>query len=779
MRTTVDRGTRADFLSEQSGHNFKFYRKVNLYRRQWNDTAYELDTALNIDDYIIDKKFGKVSMSQDRDLQTWKIGNLDFHVSNINQEWNRSNMIGLWGGYLIEYSVITVEYGYEDSDGDKHGVAIFRGVLTQDGVQEDIEKMTAKIHVRGYNEVMVQFSAEDLADNQIPGENMGTGDASETEFTTVKNGVGKFKVVYIDGVEKVPGTDYSISDLNDPDTPGKITFTDPVPNGDDVTADYVYWYQDKTFKYLIEKILDHCGITDYSVQDVNYPNNILNQWIQNTEAEFDAGTLTYMHTPGDQLQMAMEKHSAGPRSFSSKSEVLGDVVAQSFIPHVSGTMIQLGFVESDDATPHSCTAYIYADVGGHPGGAPLASKNFTSCNSTSYFQKDISGWSLALTAGTTYWLCIATNVDGQAIRLAGKGDGYSDGFVSRYSGITLTWTDYASNDLFFYIRYATGIYNYMSSTLDCGADLSSYGAFESVPSPTGTFTYYTLSKTTDGDPGDEWPASFDPADWDEVVGGVIASDVKRYVRFAVAVTYAPILQDDIHSGDNDATPNLDSVTINYYTSTFEIKMANLTGMSCYNAIKEMARISDYEFAFKPDGSFFFRQKSSDSTYDLLLYGITKIKEFKIDWGRVYNEISCTFGNFTRYMNPTKAGDLSPHSQDKYGVRILDISDSQLLIDDDVDIAGGIVERYYEDYKDPRWKCRLMCKGFYQLELGDIVRLSYLSTDSTLLTWDDKDWDDLYWGDDPLPYGLDMKVIGITIDTDFLKDGGVELELLQM
>ena len=67
-----------EFLDEQAGHHFKYYRHVTLYRRAWNGTAYALDAGTNIDDYVL--KTGKTVAAVDIISNEWKTGNFDIEV---------------------------------------------------------------------------------------------------------------------------------------------------------------------------------------------------------------------------------------------------------------------------------------------------------------------------------------------------------------------------------------------------------------------------------------------------------------------------------------------------------------------------------------------------------------------------------------------------------------------------------------------------------------------------------------------------------------------------
>jgi hypothetical protein len=71
----------------------------------------------------------------------------------------------------------------------------------------------------------------------VTGENVGTGDGTTTTFYLANTPVKvDSETVYIDGVAKTRGTDYTI----DYDT-GAVTFTTPPASGAVITADYTYF----------------------------------------------------------------------------------------------------------------------------------------------------------------------------------------------------------------------------------------------------------------------------------------------------------------------------------------------------------------------------------------------------------------------------------------------------------------------------------------------------------------------------------------------------------
>ncbi len=754
-------------LQDSDARHYEYYRHTFLYRRQWTGAAYELVAALNIDEYVI--KIGRITTQQDLILGEWKTGNLKIDVFNDNKQWKRDESGGLWDGYIPEYSEISIEMGYIDSSDVKHGIIVYRGVLTFDSVIEDIEKKTASLKVRGFNEILENKSAEDIADNNITGETL-TNVGDDLNYTTANNGVGIFKRVYIDGVPAALGPDYTESQLNDTANPGKVTFG-IAQTGKTITADYVYWYQGKAIEYLVEKLVESAGITSHEIQSVIFPSDVEVDWIQDDEAEFDAGTLVNIDTPAGEDTLRMQEESQTSDNANTGKSVGLDVIdAQSFIPQNTGVLSRVAFMTFWAVS--GGTVSIRADNGGDPAVGSLESKAFTAPAAYRYVNWK-SGWTITLTQGVTYWLVVVIPDPVASMLRYSTGDNYSNGHRARdlAGGGAPNWAHYNTQDLFFAIKYADNTSTSMSDVLDTGVgNPTGWGLLEYSKSALGIFTFYTRSQAADAG----WPDPFDVADWVEISeSGLILSDVNRYLKVAIVMNYT------VAKGDNNIKPLLNAFTVNYTISNITIVLANFTGLSTLAAIRELSGYCDYEFGFKTDKTFFFRQKDLSSIPDIYLNGITGIKSYKIDWARLKNDITATFGNYTTRMNPDTEGDSSPNSFDKYGSLPFNISGGSILGDSDGNISKNIAEIWFERYKAEKYRTRLKCKIFGQLDIGDIAYLTY-GILTTLLFWDSLQWDELYWGEEgEQPYGTAPKVIKVSFDPENMRDGGMEVEAVEV
>jgi len=118
----------------------------------------------------------------------------------------------------------------------------------------------------------------------VTGEAVGTGDGSTTEFLLdfypVKSGS---LTVYVDGVAKTEGTDYTV-DYNT----GKITFTTAPAAGASITADYIYYKGSKS-EFYVQTIEHLVGRIVRIVQNgVTYHRRVIKQGIDTSSDSLGA-----------------------------------------------------------------------------------------------------------------------------------------------------------------------------------------------------------------------------------------------------------------------------------------------------------------------------------------------------------------------------------------------------------------------------------------------------------------------------------------------------------
>lgn len=186
-------------------------------------------------------------------------------------------------------------------------------------------------------------------------------------------------------------------------------------------------------------------------------------------------------------------------------------------------------------------------------------------------------------------------------------------------------------------------------------------------------------------------------------------------------------------------PRVEKITTDYFTSTFLITLANMTGLTAWTAIQQIAKMVDYEIGITATGTFFFRAKKTqitDGDVKMTIYESNRlfsIKNKKTAWDRVKNKIKVEYGPHTKIISPETELEDSPHSIDKYGERIFSISGGNLLAAEDTDIATGLALNYYaifdasqafiaHKYPEPKEEVRAVTKAMVRLDLSDVVKI---------------------------------------------------------
>jgi hypothetical protein len=228
-------------------------------------------------------------------LNEFKISNVNLVLKNERRQWKAGKRGGYFGvtdtypdGFEPYWTKFKIESGYEVS-GVATYVPLFVGVAT--GFSTAAASDTIQVEVQGLEALLINANAENVS-NLVTLESMGTGNGSNKDFTTVQPGVGIIKEVSLNGIAKKPGTDYSISQLNEPTLGAKISFTTAPGSGVAVKITYRYWKQDVTMESLVKDLLTEAGIPsgNQNVDAVFLSQGVITQQIETTQADFNAGT---------------------------------------------------------------------------------------------------------------------------------------------------------------------------------------------------------------------------------------------------------------------------------------------------------------------------------------------------------------------------------------------------------------------------------------------------------------------------------------------------------
>lgn len=578
------------------------------------------------------------------------------------------------------------------------------------------------------------------SDFEILGEHIGTGDAGgTTAFTTVQPGVGKIPYVWIDGVKQVEGTDYEVRQLNEKSTGGKVEFTTAPGIGEIVTADYIYWHQDILPRLAVEKLLEEAGFSssEYDVAPVYMPNNARVLWTQDTEAHFTAGDASFqdVSATAESGYLRLVKPATFDRITGAANFDDDDIETDDWATSdsIDLTVTEAGWVKLE----------VKIDFKGTYGYDAKMTETMLRRCAHDYLVCEVDQ-----SANDADWDGFAS-VEDFTISYSSK---YGAGFLKwnssaliyvyvstpkRYVKLRLQYRK--NRELIYkpkvdYVDTFIGLAGWaISDSKDCGASLAQFGKFTSPglsldPNYRGEVKFYTSSAPDDsGSPG-AWDG------WEEVVrGGSVMSAVtdRQWIRTKTEIiSTVPSTQSQY--------PKVDKIQVEYYSETFDISLLDLTDLSVWDAIIQIAKLVDYEVGVTAQGKFFFRPKRTDvDEQDFDVSESTNLKrviEKRYDWKRMRNVIEVQYGKYIKRISPITEFEDFPHSVDKYGEQRFSISGGNLMAPSDHDLATGLAQqmfgKYDEDnafvsykYPDPKEYVRIETKCLFQLDLGDIIHIT--------------------------------------------------------
>jgi hypothetical protein len=291
----------AGFVAAQSAAGALFRKSVYYKRRLWNSSTLVFDWESSWTELAADQIFtvSPINWTLDTDqLNEFKVANVTLVVRDSDNKWRPDNASGIFGidtasptyGYDPYFMKFRIDAGF-DVSGASEKVTVFTGVATD--FQMDSATKTCQILVSGLEAQLLDTRAEAIA-TTVTSELVGTGNGATTVFTTANPGVGGFTSVTVNGVAKIEGSDFTVSQLNSASLGAKLTFTVAPSNTFPVRASYYYWPQNKAFHELVTLLLTAGGVAvpNQSVQPVIFSNSVLNTFDKATQADFDAGTKT-------------------------------------------------------------------------------------------------------------------------------------------------------------------------------------------------------------------------------------------------------------------------------------------------------------------------------------------------------------------------------------------------------------------------------------------------------------------------------------------------------
>ena len=785
-------------------------RRVSYKRRYWVEAskAYAWESSWTVlpENEIVSVSPITGKLDTDK-LNEFKISNVNLVLKNERRQWKAGKRGGYFGvtdtypdGFEPYWTKFQIESGYEVA-GVATYVPLFVGVAT--GFSTSAASDTIQVEVRGLEALLENANAEDIS-TLVTLENMGTGNGSNKDFTTIQPGVGIIKTVYLAGVPQKPGTAYSISQLNDPTKGAKISFTTAPASGAEVRITYRYWKQNQKIEDVVGDLLTAANIPlgNRSIDNVLFPNGVIQNFKIDTQGDWAAGTQTLVdvyRSPGDLTLDYIDP--SNKRLYDDFS---------------GGTTIDPKWNPTPNGTSQASATLTLSNINGYYG---TVCSNQTISKGTWEFKLRINSgilWFFPM-GGTAHYggqyqeswldngyvLLISEMTSPNRIRITLL-------VTNSYpNSNTITSTDYSVTSLgqwhtFRFSRNPGGkmcIYvdnnlaisvqentnttsqkmmfsartgsqdiqmsyipevlaipgSWVSSSLDCLSTPSAWGNISASETKTG---YGSISYSTS--------TSTDAISWDGYLsigpGNQITSALKRYLKIKVDLVSGSTSSDDY---------SVQSITIPYTSSATLITMPTFSDNNVYQAIQKVGSFANYEWGFNESEVFFFRQKQVDKTIDETFDASTNLIEISSvtdGTDRVYSEVQATYGNYDVTVGDdgvTKNGPIA-----KYGKRRLTIDGGDILVGSDVDVATGTANFFYYSLNKPRAKMKVRTKLMEWLDLSDTVSVTFndniparpWSLGDTSVNFGDKSL--YFFGDaDQTAKNMLCKVVGYRHDTE--------------
>jgi hypothetical protein len=737
-------------------------------------------------------------------LNEFKISNVNLVLKNDRRQWKAGKRGGYFGatdiypnGFEPNWTKFKIESGY-DVNGTATYVPLFVGLAT--GFNTSAASDTVQVNVQGLEALLINANAENIS-TLVKYENMGTGNGSNKDFTTVHPGVGIIKEVSLNGTIKKPGTDYSISQTDDPTLGAKISFTTAPASGVVVMITYRYWKQNQKIEDVVGDLLTEAGISGGSrdISNVIFPTGVIQAHNISSQGDWAAGTKTLVdvnRTPGDlKINFADSGNKALLDNFNSSLDP-----AWSYAGNVSTIFSKVRLGPTNDSYIYRASSKVngywqvtFSLLGSYGAfcmyfmGQELVTGTFSHKYALRYgngvlfeqfagnptaltLVKVSSAYNENSTIATSTISSVSTGVD-HTIGVSRNADGammvYLDGSLilsgtdnSYSSSSNLMLTTNTGAYVYFddlYSPSATAPGSWVSPPFDCLSAPSAWGQLSKSQTTTGTgsISYLTRSST-------------DGSTWDGYVaigaGNQINSALKRYVQVKVDLTSGTTASDDI---------SVQSISLPYTSATTLITMPTFADKTVYQAMQQIGSFANYEWGFNESEVFFFRPKQVDKTIDEILDGsinVIDVSSLSDGVDRVYSEVQATYGNFDITVGDdgiTKDGPIA-----RYGKRRLTIDGGDILLAPDTDIATGVALGFYAALKKPRQTMKVRTKYMEWLDLSDTVSLTF-NDNIPARPWFFGDTSS-YFGDKTLYFfgdadqtakGMLCKVVGYRHDTE--------------
>lgn len=768
------------FKAAQASPSSISIRRVSYKRRYWQQSTqsyiWETNwTTLSESDVV---SVSAITAKLDTEaVNEFKVSNLTVTLKNADRRWTPTNPFGRFGkdaasplnGYEPFWTKFRIETGYVVNGVDTF-VPLFVGVAVD--FQTAGHSDTMQVSVQGLEALLQNANAENvstLVENETP---TGTVNGTNKDFVTLQPGVGIIKKVTVNNVEKFAGTHYTISNLDVPTLGAKVTFVTAPTTGQIVNVSYSYWFQDILIHTLVTELVKEIGIpeSDITTEAVTFQGTVTQALNFNSYATFSAGTVS-----GASLTRVTDKVVIDMDD-SSNNEILDDFADGDYTAsptwttggYMNGWSIDSGRLKWNSvSTPglgyiDTSSSHVigewnfdieYKNDSGAGSGrnvidlAFIATSSYFTYSGSNYTHR---GYRVSFETSndgstTTMFLYLDSETAATSASVGSLNGVHtvkiirlSDGKISVYFDGTLKINSYASSSItgskigiscyMYYLGqptvvpvnmkfYIDNIINpksglvgvWESQTLDLSADVVGFNAMAN------SLTHGS------GDVSVETKSSVDGISWSSwqylATGSVIQSPANRYLKIKTTLYKSSLSQ--------GTEPSVNSLKLNYITSSVPIKLAKLTDKTVYAAIQSLGSFSNYEWGFDEQEKFFFRSKNVDKEIDEELSSSKNVIEISsLDQGydKIYSEVQAEYGTFNEIARASESNKDS--IAERFGIRRFSVSGADILLDEDTNIASGIAKGLVDYYSKPRRTCKAKTKLMEWVDLSDTVSVTY-------------------------------------------------------
>ncbi len=773
-------------------------KQILMYRRVWNSTtsAYELE-SLPVDVTHLLQESSSIKMALDTDeVDKWDASNVTLTFKNTLNCFKEGLPDGLFESAVLWGSKFVYLVKNADKNAPNDSVAVFTGYVYSSPVFKDNGNFIS-LTITSSLDALEYVSAEDFCYTKT--DELGTLVTSQNsndqgkEFSTSETGVG-----YIDSVKYgatlatantlAAGADYSVSQLNEYSKNAVIKLNFTPTSGYSAWVSYRYWHKDMKIEDIVNSLLDLSGTSNrsveqaqFSTQGIEYVDDVQHK-NYNLFCSFDENNVIVPQFPRNDLRGYFPNNMLWSFSLGRKSSTAQTLRLRLPSKGFLGLMSPIGSFYSG-CDEEGTESYInFVGENGTELQVHYASPDGRYIQTIVYLKQNGS-WQAIYSANNVGIVGFDFKEDGTDLFVAGI---YSNGWIPTsvgFSKVSLgNIIDTVFSSVTMYLKTSTNYSDrntcqiswreknlieseYLGKSIDSFFNdlFASPGTFATQPkmrifaelteeaTSWNQFTY-TKSIVSDGVGAFTYSTSEDGETWSaeaSIDNGSRIDSSAHYLRIYLTITSYP------------GYITAENILISSFISYIPIPLVNMTGLTVGEAIAQLAQMVSYEIGFNQDGVFFFRPRSASYTaIELSPNQLIDVSTHSADIEDFANRISVSFGQFSSIVDDNTEGKSHPNSIDTYGIHEKEISDSNLIPADNVDISYAVALSNYGVLSQLGYTARVECVPFLELELGDKIRVNSQNTEIA-----DKQWTD-HTKFEQLPiWKRVFKIIGIELSVD--------------